>query len=327
MAPIFDPTATAKRGLPPGMSKTKRLAGINSTSELESLVKESIALVTMTNNEDRLVTVTVSATKARPMTLLEARTILQDYDQSKRQQGDLNSDKENYPLKIRSEASSSSIEEKPLAASSVEFIPIPVLRAAGLILSNDPMKFKALEMAIRGTSLVFTSPSQTNSSNAELEEAERKRFRKRLERLRLKQEEHKYSKLTRNVYDQKAVTQNQDEVTTKSMTYAASIGLNMIVAPLSFGCFMYYFSGNLLGWIFTNDNMKATNTVDIRRVIVSVLSGVIMLFIEMLLFVIRTHEVDKAMRSKQRRQQKKADGTSQAFSYYTAHSERHYKDS
>ena len=45
------------------------------------------------------------------------------------------------------------------------------------------------------------------------------------------------------------------------------------------------------------------NNVDIRAVIAGVVSGVCMLFIEMTLFVIRSHEMDAAVTKKARKSQ------------------------
>lgn len=63
------------------------------------------------------------------------------------------------------------------------------------------------------------------------------------------------------------------------MTYAASIGLNMIIAPLSFGCFMYFFAGGVMHLFWGSDddeNRHPTqiNAPDIKRVIIAVVSGV-----------------------------------------------------
>lgn len=94
----------------------------------------------------------------------------------------------------------------------------------------------------------------------------------------------------------------------KSMTYATSVGMNMIVAPISFGAFMYFFSGQLFGRVLDKDgdgqsSRHINNNVDIRAVIAGVISGVIMLFIEMTLFVIRSHEMDAAVTKKAKKRQ------------------------
>lgn len=80
------------------------------------------------------------------------------------------------------------------------------------------------------------------------------------------------------------------------MMYATSVGLNMIVAPISFGVFMYFFAGSLFSKFFPLETRSGE--IDIRQVIAGVISGVILLFIEMILFVIRSHELDKSVRRK-----------------------------
>ena len=61
-----------------------------------------------------------------------------------------------------------------------------------------------------------------------------------------------------------------------------------------------------------NDNI-------LSKVIAGVVSGVLMLMIEMILFVIRSHEMDVASRKKAK---KARPG---AFGHYTSHTERHFK--
>ena len=185
---------------------------------------------------------------------------------------------------------------------------VDVLQAMASIL-DDP---KRLDAALANTRLAYSTPPPPEEPTLEQE-----KFRKRLERLRLKQEETQYSQLTSNV----GIKQTSDDITTKSMTYAASIGLNMIVAPLSFGCFMYFFAGGILEYVWPRDEVDPRHHQgpDIRRVIAGVVSGVIMLMIEMILFVIRTHEMDAAMRRKQKRPK---DGP---FSHYTSKTNKTFK--
>ena len=119
-------------------------------------------------------------------------------------------------------------------------------------------------------------------------------------------------KLTDNLNQGK----QEDDITAKSMTYAASVGLNMIVAPISFGCFMYFFAGGIFDYFFGEDfSSRTTGGTDIKRVIVGVVSGVFMLFIEMILFVIRTHEFETHQRKKQKKKKRV-----QPFGVYTKNS-------
>merc|ERR1712183_487301 len=100
-----------------------------------------------------------------------------------------------------------------------KYVPIDVLRALQVLLKDTTQLEKAMKA---GVSLYFTSPAEPKQ-----ETEERRKFKERMERLRLKNEETKYSKLTSNLQSDK----NADDITAKSMTYAASVGLNMIVAP------------------------------------------------------------------------------------------------
>lgn len=204
----------------------------------------------------------------------------------------------------------SNIQGPILSNNSIKWVPVSVIRATDALLS--PSDRTALEKIIRTSSLVYT-PSTSQST----EDPEKMSFQKRMERLRLKNEEVNYARLTRNLK-----TEMGDDITTKSMTYAASIGLNMIIAPLSFGCFMYFFAGGLFDWFWqANTDMINPHVPDIKRIIVGVVSGVLMLFVEMLLFVIRTHEMDEAMRKKSKK--KKPTGP---FSHYTSKTIKVYQE-
>lgn len=157
-------------------------------------------------------------------------------------------------------------------------------------LSNDLEKTLA-----KTTSLRFTR--QLSTAIAGVDE-QREKYLKRIEMLRLKAEEAKYSKLTKNIDKRK-----KEDAGTRTMTYAASIGLNMIIAPLSFGALCYFFSRSLFGWIdgYDPDVDEVSYDIDIRRVIFGVMAGVVMMFIEMILFVIRSHEMDEHLRKKEKK--------------------------
>ena len=173
------------------------------------------------------------------------------------------------------------------------FIPIDVIKAIHSLLGEEKAVLASLERALQKTSLVFSA------APAPKEETEQQRkFRKRMDRLRLQSEETKYMKLTNNLNTGK----DEDDITGRSMTYAASVGLNMVIAPLSFGCFMYFFAGGIFDYFLGESfSSRTTGGTDIKRVIVGVISGVIMLFIEMILFVIRTHEFEAHQRKRQKK--------------------------
>lgn len=173
-----------------------------------------------------------------------------------------------------------------------------------------------LEAALRQTKqLSFHKQSSQNSKNSD------PKFQKRLERLRLQDEERSYLNLTTNL--KTAASLKDDNVTVKSMTYAASVGLNMIVAPISFGVFMYFFAGSIFNRFFGSDNdddNENNGDIDIKRVIAGVVSGVFMLFVEMILFVIRSHELDASVRKKSKRRENRAN----PFGYTQKSMERVY---
>ncbi len=171
-----------------------------------------------------------------------------------------------------------------------------------------------------------SASSQTLNSNHmnNLTPEEKKAYQKRIEYLKLNLEERKYSNLTRNL----DVTPKDDQ-TLSSMLYASSVGMNMIVAPISIGVLMYFFAGKLFLWIFgstpdehgDNPNEQYIRTsnqysknynpdgqLNIHGVIVGVISGVIMLFIEMILFVIRNHEMDRHLTEKKKKGKKNPFG-------------------
>lgn len=193
-----------------------------------------------------------------------------------------------------------------------DHLSVTAIRALNSIMNQTQQT--RLDSALKSSKLSFTCPQNKNTRTEE-EEIE---FQKRMDWLRCRQEESNYVKLTHNI----GTSHKTDDVTTKSMMYATSIGLNMIVAPLSFGVFMYFFGGSLLNFVFP---VSTDATTDIRRVILGVISGVAMLFIEMILFVIRTHELESAVRRKEQRQLKK-NGGFQPFGVYTKPTVKTKKD-
>lgn len=221
---------------------------------------------------------------------------------------------------------------KKSSSNSPESLPIAVLRAMHVILGASPSPATAnsnklndaLSDKTATTQLVFTTPSTETSLTPQQEQ-----FQARMERLRLQSEATQYCHLTNNI-DANRRHHQEDDVTTKSMTYAASVGLNMIVAPLSFGVFMYFFSGPLLNTMLTEFVPSHPGAVDIRKVMIGVMSGVGMLFVEMMLFVIRTHEFERGMRRKQHKQQTKGgmggvSVSSTPFGEYSSATEKTYR--
>jgi Endoplasmic reticulum-based factor for assembly of V-ATPase len=262
----------------------KRLEGVTATHSLLSLYDECLSLAKKEQTKPLLVTVSTDSSEAprtplAPCSGSPTSTML-------------------LPRLSLDDARSALVEfdkaQWNAEPKKAKCLPIGVLRAVKLILqhSNDVAKVAKLEEALGRSQLQFTAPPADDTA----ESREKRGWQKRMDRLRLQNEETNYYKMTSNVSTK---SKKDDDITTKSMTYAASVGLNMIVAPISFGVFMYFFSGPVLNFVWSN--FVVQGGVDIRRVIIGVTSGVAMLFIEMLLFVIRTHEMDRQMRKKQKK--------------------------
>jgi hypothetical protein len=202
-----------------------------------------------------------------------------------------------------------------LSDTQPDSVPVTLIKALRslLIWQQDETLSSQLEdlLSTQVKTLHFT-PVHNPSASTSLSDEDKKKYKQRIERLKILTEENKYRQITSNL-DKKI----EDDATMKSMMYATSIGLNMIVAPLSFGAFMYFFSGALLDRFFRSSRQYDTriggNTgPDIRRVIAGVISGVVMLFIEMILFVIRNHEMDSSLRKKARSRKENPFGYSKS---------------
>ena len=246
-------------------NNNKKLEGVRYTAELRSLSKRVLALKHTDSNAADNVKSHLSADTLPLSSLKAMRTI---------------------------------IKQKCNESESVKTNLLADLNAA-LVAATESSPTTDQTQARGGGGLQFTAPP-TKPSPDQLT-AEEVKYQRRIERLRLKAEENRYSRLVNNLDTKKA-----DDETMKSMTYATSVGMNMIVAPISFGAFMYFFSGQLFGWVLDKDDDGASrnnNNVDIRAVIAGVISGVIMLFIEMTLFVIRSHEMDAAVSKKAKKRQ------------------------
>ena len=181
------------------------------------------------------------------------------------------------------------LKDGPHPNQDPKYVPLTIVSALHTLVERK----ESLDKALEGTALFFTPPPPAEQEVTD----ERKKFNQRMKKLRLQHEETKYVRLTNNLQHEV-----QDDITAKSMSYAASVGLNMIVAPLSFGCFMYFFAGGIFDYFLGEEfSSRTTGGTDIKRVIVGVISGVVMLFIEMTLFVIRTHEVEAAQLKKKKK--------------------------
>ena len=250
------------------MANNKKLEGVRYTAELRSISKRVLALKDTDSTAADHVKSHLSADTLPLSSLKAMRTI---------------------------------IKQRCNESDSVKTSLLADLNAALVAATKSPPTTDQTQARGGGGGLQFTAPP-TKPSPDQLT-AEEVKYQRRIERLRLKAEENRYSRLVNNLD-----TKVADDETMKSMTYATSVGMNMIVAPISFGAFMYFFSGQLFGWVLDKDDDGASrnsnnNNVDIRAVIAGVISGVIMLFIEMTLFVIRSHEMDAAVSKKAKKRQ------------------------
>jgi len=265
---------------------TKRRIGFRSTPELESILQRAL---TLPQRDDPPTTTTTAADATpphrtivgaalEPLSLPSARATVQQY-----------LDDTPTPTATRTittdiiHATNSLLHHHNLSTPPLTNLE-PELRTA--LLAAGPLLFP-------------TPPSKPPDADAAAA------YQRRLERLRLAEQERKYTKLTSNLDK----TEDMD-ATVKGMMYATSVGLNMIVAPISFGVFMYFFSGALFGYWDAEevDSGRGGDKLDIRKVIIGVVSGVAMLFIEMILFVIRNHEMDRFMTKKMKTQKKNPFG-------------------
>jgi|EP00979_Chaetoceros_neogracilis_P001531 hypothetical protein len=180
------------------------------------------------------------------------------------------------------------IQELELILKETEScVPLRAIAISKSIASKGSQALGNLNDALRNGTLQYTKPQEKKITQA---------YQSRIQKLQLAEQERKYSKITKNLD-----TSPADDQTIKSMTYAASVGMNMIVAPISIGVIMYFFAGKLFAFMVPGYEQE-DGKINIIGVIAGVIAGVIMLFIEMILFVIRNHEMDKYVTKKMKRQ-------------------------
>jgi len=291
--------------------------GVKSTVELQSIVQQAFALPqrdeedsptnTCDDTDDVIPAPTRMVVNAalKPEYISSARaTIQQHIDEKKEKKEEDNNEESTSP--------------------SSNSIPLTVIHAARSLIHHHhskqlnetqspsrPTLLVELEHSLlRAGKLLFhtNTPKQTVASKTH-----DAAYQRRLERLRFLSQERDYAKLTSNLD-----TTVAPDVSVKSMMYATSVGLNMIVAPISFGVFMYFFSGALFGFWDAVEHDSSNGKMDIRKVIIGVLSGVAMMFIEMILFVIRNHEMDRHVTKKMKMNNQKRN----PFGYVKAHQKR-----
>ena len=259
-----------------GMEYTKQLEGVRVTPELKKLLNEC-----RRNTRDPAVAAdeSTAVVAATGMSLEQARQVLNNMETTTTTTNDDNA-VENKKEEM--------IEDCP------PVLHLSVVQAMTTVLLSRNESTDRLNDAL-SSSLVFTPPPPELPPTAQ-----QAKWEKRMKRLRLRAEETKYKKLTNNLDNTP-----EDDVTTKSMMYATSVGLNMIVAPITFGVFMYFFAGQIFSWMVDEEAQYERTALDqqktdIQKVIAGVVGGVLMLFVEMILFVIRTHAMDESILKKRK---------------------------
>lgn len=283
----------------------KSLEGVSCSQELQSTLEKIVALPQSKdkeptfkddNDDDAKHTCEIKKALSPNLTILEASSFLRS------------------ALDITKTIDDGETEDET-RDKDVIVIPLKTIPAAKFLLessstaSNEKDELNdQLQTCLQKSKLIFTRPPTVEKELTK----EQLSFQKRLTMLRLRQQERKYTGLTSNI-DKKV---EQDEAIS-GMMYATSVGANMIVAPITFGVFMYFFGSKIFTWFDDSESAsRKEGQLDIRGVIVGVISGVMMLFIEMILFVIRNHEMDKYLTRK-----KKTDRTN-AFGYSKKRAER-----
>jgi len=168
---------------------------------------------------------------------------------------------------------------------STASIPLNAITIAKSLAASDETLQK-LNESLKSTQLIFTKTKKVEQTAV---------YAKRINKLKLKEQEREYNGLTKNINHKV-----EDDATLSSMMYAATVGANMIVAPISIGVLMYFFAGRLFSFMIP-DYAPLPGKVNIPGMIAGVLGGVSMLFIEMILFVIRNHEMDRFVTKKKKK--------------------------
>ena len=130
--------------------------------------------------------------------------------------------------------------------------------------------------------------SEDETSNNTRTPKEEELYKRRIAMLRLKSENSDYKSLTGNLHkinQSNKTDENSMANEFNKLGNTAALALNMMIGPIVVGCFLYTFCSGLFSNNNDTNNNNANNT---SLIIFSVLGGVALLFIELILFVIRT---------------------------------------
>ncbi|GMI06382.1 hypothetical protein TrVE_jg154 [Triparma verrucosa] len=173
--------------------------------------------------------------------------------------------------------------EKPLLSGEKDFLTlaeITVLNSRLLALSGDGDCGDKVAKELSKLELYYEDRSPAKAKRTPEEEAA---YRSRIESLKIKAEQREYANMTMGMGGgiSEAMAGHNAEKTSiaaemNKLSSVTAIATNMILAPLTFGAFLYFFVSSR---IFTSPTYQ---------ILCSIVGGVAMMFVEMTLFVIRS---------------------------------------
>ena len=168
-------------------------------------------------------------------------------------------------------------------ASGLELIrpgeskPVRVDALASELAKNNSSTRLSLRSALRGTKLVFPAPTPHTTPDPAVAT--------RREMLARRAEHREYATLVSSVH--RAPVRPEERVGA-SLRHQYTIGANMVVAPVASSFICYILSKSLVE--------KATS-----RVVAGLMGGIVMLFVEMILYIARAYMVDHQADRRKRR--------------------------
>ena len=168
-------------------------------------------------------------------------------------------------------------------ASGLELIrpgeskPVRVDALASELAKNNASTRLSLRSALRGTKLVFPAPVREATPDPAVAT--------RREMLARRAEHREYATLVSSVH--RAPVRPEERVGA-SLRHQYTIGANMVVAPVASSFICYILSKSLVE--------KATS-----RVVAGLMGGIVMLFVEMILYIARAYMVDHQADRRKRR--------------------------
>ncbi|GMI13897.1 hypothetical protein TrLO_g14625 [Triparma laevis f. longispina] len=178
---------------------------------------------------------------------------------------------------------------KPLLSGSKKFLTlyeleelnVRLLKVEGGKEEGDDEEGKRVAKELQKLELYYEDRTPVKPKRTEEEE---KKYRARIESLKIKAEQREYAAMTSGLGGgiSEALAGHQSEQTSiasemNKLSSVTAIATNMILAPLTFGFFLYFFVSSR---IFDNRTYQ---------ILCSIVGGIGMLFVEMTLFVLRSN--------------------------------------